>query len=104
MLRADETLRKALPVSNVEPDAAATSAAWTLTPQADTYYAIAVSDSETAHLLARHIQQLPQRCTSAVRFGLRDEALERWLVRFANIVDERPGHVDWQAVQVRNVY
>ncbi len=104
VLRADETLRKALPVSNVEPDAAATSAAWTLTPQADTYYAIAVSDSETAHLLARHIQQLPQRCTSAVRFGLRDEVLERWLLRFASIVDQRPGHVDWQAVQVRNVY
>ena len=65
---------------------------------------VAVSDSEIAHLLARHIQKLPQRCTSAVRFGLREEALERWLTRFAGIVGKRPGHVDWQAVQVRNVY
>ncbi|MDJ0907387.1 MAG: hypothetical protein QNI96_15325 [Woeseiaceae bacterium] len=104
VVRADETLRKALPVSKVEPDAAAASAVWTLNPQADTYYAVAVSDSETAHLLARHIQKLPQRCTSAVRFGLRDAALERWLMRFAGIVGQRPGDVDWQAVQVRNVY
>jgi hypothetical protein len=104
VLRADETLSKALPVSNVEPDAAAATGGWTLTPQADTYYAVAVSDSETAHLLARHIQKLPQRCTTAVRFGLRDEALEQWLTQFARIVGEWPEHVDWQAVQVRNVY
>lgn len=104
VLRANETLSKALPESKVEPDAATTTTGWTLTPQADTYYAVAVSDSETAHLLARHIQKLPQRCTSAVRFGLRDEALEQWLTRFASIVGRRPQHVDWQAVQVRNVY
>ena len=104
VLRADDTLSRQLPVANIEPDAATATGRWTLTPQADTYYAIAVSDSETAHLLARHIQKLPQRCTSAVRFGLREEALERWLTRFARIVDTQPEHVDWQAVQVRNVY
>ena len=104
VLRADDTASRLLPVSNIEPDAATATGRWTLTPQADTYYAIAVSDSETAHLLARHIRKLPQRCTSAVRFGLRDEALERWLARFSSIVDKHPEHVDWQAVQVRNVY
>ena len=104
VLRANETLSKALPVSSVEPDAALATTGWTLTPEADTYYAVAVSDSETAHLLARHIQKLPQRCTAALRFGLRDEALERWLARFANLVDKHPQDVDWQAVQVRNVY
>jgi hypothetical protein len=104
VLRADERLSRPLPVSNIEPDAASGTAGWTLTPEGDTYYAVAVSDSETAHLLARHIRRLPQRCTSAVRFGLRDEALEQWLTRFAGIVAKRPEHVDWQAIQVRNIY
>lgn len=104
VLRANETFTRPLPLANIEPDAASTTAAWTLTPEADTYYAVAVSDSETAHLLARHIQKLPQRCTSAVRFGLRETDLERWLSRFAELVHRNPEHVDWQAVQVRNVY
>ena len=104
VLRADDTLRQTLPVSNLEPDAASTVRGWSLQPQADTYYAIAVSDSETAHLLSRLIRELPQRCTAAVRFGLRDAALERWLNRFADIVSGRRAHVDWQAIQVRNVY
>ncbi len=104
VLRSDETLNRSLPLANVEPDSASTTASWTLTPEADTYYAVAVSDSETAHLLARHIQKLPQRCTSAVRFGLREQDLERWLMRFAELVRRNPDHVDWQAVQVRNVY
>ena len=104
VLRADETLRQPLPVSNIEPDAAAPMRGWTLQPQADTYYAIAVSDSETAHLLSRLIRELPQRCTPAVRFGVSGDALEHWLARFAEIVAERRAHVDWQAIQVRNIY
>lgn len=104
VLRADETLKQPLPVSNVEPDAASPTRGWSLQPQADTYYAIAVSDSETAHLLSRLIRELPQRCTPAVRFGLRDASLERWLSRFAEIVAGRRAHVDWQAIEVRNVY
>ena len=104
VLRANETLSKPLPVSNVEPDAASGTAGWTLAPEADTYYAVAVSDGQLAHLLARHIQKLPQRCTSAVRFGLRDEALAQWLAGFASIAGKQPEHVDWQAIQVRNVY
>ncbi len=104
VLRADDTLSRQLPEANLEPDAASATGRWTMTPEADTYYAIAVSDSETAHVLARHIQKLPQRCTSAMRFGLREKALERWLTRFASIVRKQPEHVDWQAIQVRNVY
>lgn len=104
ILRADDTLQQLLPVSNLEPDAISSIRGWSLQPPADTYYAIAVSDSETAHLLSRLIRELPQRCTPAVRFGLRDAALERWLARFADIVTARRAHVDWQAIQVRNVY
>ena len=104
VLRADDTLQQLLPVMKLEPDAASPIRGWSLQPQADTYYAIAVSDSETAHLLSRLIRELPQRCTRAVRFGLRDAALEHWLARFADIVTGRRAHVDWQAIQVRNVY
>lgn len=104
VLRADEMLQQLLPVSNLEPDAASPIRGWSLQPQADTYYAIAVSDSETAHLMSRLVRELPQRCTRAVRFGLRDAALENWLARFADIVAGRRANVDWQAIQVRNVY
>ncbi|NIS91414.1 MAG: hypothetical protein GTN98_15335 [Woeseiaceae bacterium] len=104
VVRAEESLSRALPVSTLMPDAASATNGWSLTPPGDTYYAIAVSDSAAAHALSRHIQKLPQRCTTAARFGLRDEELEEWLTVFASIVDSQREHVDWQAIQVRNVY
>lgn len=104
VLRSDETVNRTLPVSSLEPDAASATDGWSLAPAGDTYYAVAVSDSAAAHVLARHIRRLPQRCTSAARFGLRDAELRDWLTEFAGIVEQQREHVDWQAIQVRNVY
>lgn len=104
VLRTNEVLNHPLPLASINPDAASAFDNWSLTPAGDVYYAVAVSDSAAAHVLARHIHKLPQRCTSAARFGLRDAALEAWLTEFASIVDDQREHVDWQAIQVRNVF
>lgn len=104
VLRADDSLNLPLPVPVVMPDAATATTDWVLAPEADTYYALAVSDSEAAHVVSRHLQKLPQRCTAAVRFGLRDDELEAWMDEFMSTVDEWRDHIDWQAVQVRNVF
>lgn len=104
VLRADDALLLPLPVPVVMPDAATSTNDWRLVPEADTYYAVAVSDSEAAHVVSRHLQKLPQRCTAAVRFGLRDAELETWMDEFMSTVDAWRDHIDWQAVQVRNVF
>jgi hypothetical protein len=104
VLRSDTTINRVLPIAAVNPDATSSADDWTLEPAGDRYYAIAVTDSAAAHVIARHIQKLPQRCTQAARFGLRDTALETWLTDFAAIVQSQGEYVDWQAVQVRNVY
>ena len=104
VLRSNESFDRALPVSAMNADAASAADGWSLEPEGDVYYAVAVSDSTAAYVLARHIRKLPQRCTSAARFGLRGKELETWLTDFADIVDDQRDHVDWQAIQVRNIY
>ena len=104
VLRANESLRQPLPISSVMPDAASITTAWEESPGADTYVAIAISNSKAARLVARHLQQLPQRCTAAVRFGLSGDALDTWMQELASLASRWPGDIDWQAVQVRNVY
>lgn len=104
ILRASESLSMPLPVGGLTPDAASSADAWQLAPEGDTYYAIAVSNSEAAHVLSRLLQRLPQRCTAAVRFGLQDVSLHAWMTEFANTVDKWRDDVDWQGIQVRNVY
>ena len=104
VLRSDESLSRTLPVSSLTTDAASATSGWSVEPAGDTYYAIAVSDSAAAYELSRHIRKLPRRCTPAARFGLRDEELRTWLAEFARIVERQREHIDWQAIQVRNVY
>jgi hypothetical protein len=104
ILRARESMSMPLPVDVLSPDAVSSADAWPLAPEGDTYYAIAVSNSEAAHVLSRLLQRLPQRCTAAVRFGLQDESLQLWMTEFANTVDKWRDDVDWQGIQVRNVY
>jgi len=104
ILRARESMSMPLPVDVLSPDAVSSTDAWPLAPEGDTYYAIAVSNSEAAHVLSRLLQRLPQRCTAAVRFGLQDESLQLWMTEFANTVDKWRDDVDWQGIQVRNVY
>jgi hypothetical protein len=102
--RANQVLTHSLPVTSPAPDAVSLAKGWSLEPEADTYYAIAVSNSEAAHIVSRHIQQLPQRCTAAVRFGLNGDRLEDWMRELVEKTDPWRAFVDWQAIQVRNVY
>lgn len=93
-----------LPVGVLSADNTSTADTWLLTPEGDTYYALAVSNSEAAHLLSRHLQRLPQRCTTAVRFGLQEESLRDWMKEFTRTIEQWRDHVDWHGIQVRNVY
>jgi hypothetical protein len=102
--RADEILNQPLPLHALLHNATTAAASWTLNPGVDTYYAIAVSDSKVARVVSHHLQKLPQRCTDALRFGLKGEPLEAWLAELSSALVEWQAHVDWQAVQVRNVY
>lgn len=102
--RARQPLTQALPLSSLMPDAASVPATWSQDPDGDTYLAIAVADSEAAFVLSKHLQKLPQRCTAAARFGLDGAELEAWMREFIARVDDWKPYVDWQAIQVRNVY
>jgi len=77
---------------------------WQLSPDQDTYYAIAVTDSRAARAISKHIATLPKRCTSSVRQGLEGTELKAWLEEFAAISGHWEQAIDWRAVRVRNVY
>lgn len=102
--RADETLEYALPLLALTHDASSPATGWPLNPDADIYYAIAVSDSKAARALSRQLEQLPRRCTISVHPGLEGIRLESWLAKFSATVDQWQPHVDWQAIRVRNVF
>lgn len=76
---------------------------WQLAPDLDTYYAVLVTDAGVARLFANHIDELPKRCSAAIRPGLEDEALRKWLGDFAMLVARSAEHVDWRAVRVKDV-
>ena len=76
---------------------------WQLTPDLDTYYAVVVTDAGLARRIANHIDELPIRCSAAVRPGLRDEPLRSWLSDLAMLTASASQHVDWRAVQVKDV-
>ncbi len=76
---------------------------WQLEPELDTYYAIVVTDAEVARRIANHIDELPKRCSAAVRPGLEDEALREWLSDLAMLTARSAQHIDWRAIRVRDV-
>ena len=76
---------------------------WQLAPDLDTYYAVVVTDSGVARRIANHIDDLPMRCSTAVRPGLQDEQLRSWLSDFAMLTARASQHIDWRAVQVKDV-
>ena len=77
---------------------------WRLDPNADTYYAIAVSDSAAARALASHLDRLPRRCSESVRVGYEGRELERWLAGLSAAIERWQPHVDWNAIRIKNVY
>lgn len=76
---------------------------WFVEPPVDTYYAVAVTNARAARSFANHIDQLPLRCSDAVREGLRGERLREWLDSFATLAAQTAPYFDWRALQVRNV-
>ena len=76
---------------------------WELAPNLDTYYAIVATDARVARRIANHMDRLPQRCTDSLRAGLEDERLQDWLEELAAMTASHARHVDWRAVEVRNV-
>ena len=77
---------------------------WHLDPDADTYYAIAVSDDRAARALATHLDRLPQRCTTSLRAGYEGSVLARWLEQLSTQLDTWQPYVAWNAIRIKNVY
>ena len=76
---------------------------WDLAPDLDTYYAVVATDARVARKIANHMDQLPVRCSDSLRPGLEDQQLQDWLQGFAAVTANHARHVDWRAVEVRNV-
>ena len=76
---------------------------WQREPARDTYYAVAVRDARVARQIANHIDTLPLRCGNALRAGLDDAALERWLDEFAMLAARAADQIDWRAIEVEHV-
>ena len=102
--RANEPLEYALPLLSLTENALSNTSDWPVNPDADIYYAIAVSDDKAARALSSQLDQLPRRCSISVRPGLEGIQLENWMTEFAAAIDRWQPHVDWQAIRVRNVF
>ena len=76
---------------------------WQMADNVDTFFAVVATNSDTARKLANHIDNLPQRCSTALRPGLTGEALQLWLTEFASIAADAPKHIDWRAIEVRDI-
>jgi hypothetical protein len=102
--RANEPLEYALPLLSLTENALSNTSDWPVNPDADVYYAIAVSDDKAARALSSQLGRLPRRCSISVRPGLEGVQLENWMAEFAATIDRWQPHVDWQAIRVRNVF
>lgn len=76
---------------------------WKPAPENDTYYAVVVRDANLARRVANHIDQLPMRCTDSLRSGLENDQLQEWLEGLAMLTAHDAQHIDWRAIEVRNV-
>ena len=76
---------------------------WKMAAGTDTFYAVAVTNSDVARRLANHIDGLPIRCSTSMRPGLKDNELKTWLTEFATITAKSSEHIDWRAIEVRDV-
>jgi hypothetical protein len=77
---------------------------WVSDPDADTFYAVASSDTKAARALGHHFEQLPTRCGQSVRPGLDGEALRRWFAELRDITEHWSSAIEWRSVRVKNVY
>lgn len=77
---------------------------WMVDPDADTFYAIASSNTKAARALGHHFEQLPKRCGRGMRPGLEGAELRRWFSELEAIAKNWRSDVDWQSVRVKNVF
>jgi hypothetical protein len=98
-----QLMRYPIPYTPIGSAETRQAAEWLAAPDTDTYYALAVSDSRAARELANHIDQLPQRCGSTLRRGLTNNALQRWLDELVVLAARHARHVDWRAIEVKDV-
>ena len=103
LLTRDESMRWPLPGATIRGSDTREIGEWLLEPGVDTYYALAVTDSSAARQIANLIDELPIRCGSTIRPGLKNNALRRWLDEFAVLAARHVEHVDWRAIQVKDV-
>jgi len=96
-------MRYPIPAANVGVRETRAAGQWLLEPGVDTYYALAVSDAGAARQFANLIDELPLRCGTTVRPGLTNNALQRWLDEFALLAARHARHVDWRAIEVKDV-
>ncbi|MDH5311422.1 MAG: hypothetical protein OEY08_15835 [Gammaproteobacteria bacterium] len=101
--RAGEPLHLSLP-GEFGGDTWTPQAEWALDPGAETFYAIAVSDSRAARELAAILDRLPQRCSDSLRVGFAGRQLDRWFNEFAGDLARWQDDVDWRALSVREIY
>jgi len=76
---------------------------WTIESEFDTFFAVAATDADVARRIANHIDSLPIRCSTSMRPGLKGAALRTWLTEFAAITAKSREHIDWRAIQVRDI-
>jgi len=76
---------------------------WTVESEMDTFFAVAATDADVARQIANHIDGLPIRCSTSLRPGLKGAALRAWLTEFASITARSREHIDWRAIQVRDI-
>jgi hypothetical protein len=104
IVRADERVNHPLPLDVLQSGDWSESDGWSLSPRADTYYAIAATDSKAARALSAHIGRLPQRCSASVRQGLEGDALRNWLDELTGITKRWSPAIDWRSLRVKDVY
>ena len=102
--RAGESTRITLPLDTMHTGEWTETARWSLTPRADSWYVIAAGNSRAARAIARHVEELPVRCSASVRPGFEGQSLRNWLEELDAIIEHWSPAVDWQSIQVKDVY
>lgn len=98
-----ELMRYPIPYTSLGSNHSRETPQWLVSPGVDTYYAIAVTDARAARQFANHFDELPLRCSGSLRPGLTNNALHRWLDEFAMLAARHARHVDWRAIEVKDV-
>jgi len=98
-----QPMRYPIPFASIGNSRTREALEWLVSPGVDTYYAFAVSDTRAARQFANHFDGLPMRCSGSLRPGLKNNALHRWLEEFAMLAARHARHVEWRALEVKDV-